>query len=95
MKIKDIWKDFKKTTVAAFKDGWSRIRAVWKATWEIFKIALIDFVKAVFTWVWSIISGVASILIDVLKIVFAALSAAVKATLGIAYEKIVAWIKKA
>lgn len=94
MKIKDIWKDFKKTTVTAFKDAWLRIKNAWKSTWNVFKVALIDFVKAVFTWIWSIISGIALILVDTLKIVFAALSAAIKAILGILCEKVIAWIKK-
>lgn len=94
MKIKDIWKDFKKTTVTAFKDAWLHIKNTWKSTWNVFKVALIDFVKAVFTWIWSIISGIALILVDALKIVFAALSAAIKATLGILCEKVIAWIKK-
>ena len=95
MKIKDIWKEFKTTTLAALKDGWFRIRKAWKSTWDVFKVALIDFVKAVFTWIWSVLSGVAMIVVDTLRIVFAALAAAIKATLGILCEKVISWIKKA
>ena len=95
MKIKDIWKEFKETTTNALKDCWFQIRKAWKSTWDVFKIALIDFVKAVFVWIWSILSGIGLIVLDTLKIIFAALTAAVKATLGILCDKVISWIKKA
>jgi len=92
--MKKIWKEFKDSVVVAWKDFVKGIKEVLRSTFVILKDGCVEFVTAVFKWLWEVLCGLGLSLKALVAIVWAALVAAVKATLGLAYEKIVAWIKK-
>lgn len=92
--MKEIWKEFKTTVANAWKDFVKGIKEVLKSTLEILKTGCKDFVAAIFKWLWEVLCGLGLALTALVTMVWAALVAAIKATLGIAYKKVVAWIEK-
>ena len=92
--MKEIWKEFKENVAAAWSDFVKGIKDVLKSTFKILKEGCVEFVTAIFKWLWEVLCGLGLAIKGLVAIVWAALVAAIKATLGLAYEKIVAWIKK-
>lgn len=92
--MKEIWKEFTKNVAAAWSDFVKGIKEVLRSTFVILKDGCVEFVTAVFKWLWEVLCGLGLAIKALVAIVWAALVAAIKATLGLAYEKIVAWIKK-
>ena len=92
--MKEIWKEFRTTVVSAWQDFVKGIKAVLKSTLEILKTGCKDFVTAVFKWLWEVLYGLGLAIKALVAMIWAALVAAIKATLGIAYKKVVAWIEK-
>lgn len=91
--MKDIWNKFKLDCANAWSTFCDGIKAMAKSTFEILKDGCVDFITAIFTWLWELLKGVGLIGWSLVQVVVAALIAAVKATFGLTYNKIVDWIK--
>lgn len=94
MDIKQIWQQFANTAKESTLKCWEEIKKVAKTTFNVFKIALADFAKAVYEWLCALIEGVFVIIFNLIKVVGAALLAAIKTTLGVLLDKVIEWIKK-
>ena len=92
--MKEIWKEFCEKVSAASKDFVKGIKDVLRSTFVILKDGCKDFITAVFKWLWEVLCGLGLAIKSLVAIVWAALVAAIKATLGVAYKKIIAWIEK-
>lgn len=92
--MKEIWKEFCEKVAAAGKDFMTGLKEVLRSTFTILKDGCKDFITAVFKWLWEVLCGLGLIIKALVAVVWAALVAAVKATLGLAYKKIMAWIEK-
>lgn len=92
--MKEIWKEFKEKTANAWKDFVRGIKEVLRSTFSILKDGCKDFITAVFKWLWEVLCGTGLVIKSLVLIVLAAFIAAIKATLGLAYKKVMAWIEK-
>lgn len=94
MTIKEVWKQFLNDVVDSGIKAWKDIRGIAKNTFDFFKDCVIEFVKGIFSWLWSLIEGVCGVIWELIKVVCSALMATIKSTLGIICEKIIAWIQR-
>lgn len=92
--MKEIWKEFKTAVANAWQDFVKGTKEVLRSTLKILKTGCKDFVTAVFKWLWEVLCGLGLASTALVAMVWAALVAAVKATLGVAYKKVIAWIEK-
>lgn len=92
--MSEVWSKFIASCKACFGTAWTELKNVAKASWDVFKVAAIDFVKAVFVWVETLIEAVFKIAFEIIKVVGYDLLIAIKDTLAIVLNAIIAWIEK-
>lgn len=91
--MKEIWEEFKLKCKEAWDTFVEGVLGVSKSTWKLLKDACVNFVTAIVTWLGELIKGVWNIFVSLISVIWAALIAALKSTIGMLYTKLIEWIK--
>lgn len=92
--IKSIWNEFKAACASAWNSFVAGISSACKDSFIILKNGVVNFIKALFTWLWSILKGICLVAWSFIKVLWAAFVAAIKSTLGVVYNKLIDWVNK-
>ena len=94
MNISFIWNEFVKVCKEEGKNIYDGVKNVFKETFEVLKNLLINFVKGLFSYLYTLVTSLYQILKAPIHIIFSALWSAIKSTFGVFLEKIIEIIKK-